>query len=156
MAAARRRLPWRPVEKDYVFDAPEGKMALSELFAGRSQLIVYHFMFGPDAEVGCPSCSFWVENFDGVLSHLAARDVTLASHGVPFPSCSPSGGAWAGACLGVSSAESDFSSASFPLGRGRRNSGAAEGAASEERLGTNRCGAFRGGARGAGLRRWCR
>ncbi len=77
LAAARRRLPWTPVEKDYVFDAPEGKVSLSELFAGRSQLIIYHFMFGPDAEVGCPSCSFWVDNFDGVLPHLAARDVTL-------------------------------------------------------------------------------
>jgi predicted dithiol-disulfide oxidoreductase (DUF899 family) len=74
----RRELPWVKVEKDYVFDTPEGKRRLSELFDGRSQLIVYHFMFGPDWAEGCPSCSFVADHIDGALVHLAARDVTLA------------------------------------------------------------------------------
>jgi predicted dithiol-disulfide oxidoreductase (DUF899 family) len=73
----RRELPWVKVEKVYAFDAPEGKRTLADLFAGRSQLIVYHFMFGPDWAEGCPSCSFVADHLDGALAHLAARDVTL-------------------------------------------------------------------------------
>jgi predicted dithiol-disulfide oxidoreductase (DUF899 family) len=64
--------------KEYVFDTPNGKAALADLFDGRSQLIVYHFMFGPGWEQGCPSCSFLADHFDGSLVHLANRDVTLA------------------------------------------------------------------------------
>ena len=79
LAAARRALPWVRIEKPYVFEGPRGQVSLSELFRGRSQLIVYHFMFGPNAEVGCKSCSFWADNFNGVVSHLGARDVTLAA-----------------------------------------------------------------------------
>jgi predicted dithiol-disulfide oxidoreductase (DUF899 family) len=77
LSAARRQLPWERVEKSYIFDGPSGPESLSDLFAGRSQLVVYHFMFGPDAERGCKSCSFWADNFNGAVPHLAARDVTL-------------------------------------------------------------------------------
>jgi predicted dithiol-disulfide oxidoreductase (DUF899 family) len=74
----RRELPWVKVDKNYVFDAPEGRRTLAELFHGRSQLVIYHFMFGPEWEEGCPSCSFTCDHVDGSLAHLAARDVTLA------------------------------------------------------------------------------
>ncbi len=73
----RRRLPMVKIEKDYVFDAPGGKKSLGELFADKSQLMVYHFMFGPDWKEGCPSCSFVSDHIDGTLAHLAARDVTM-------------------------------------------------------------------------------
>jgi predicted dithiol-disulfide oxidoreductase (DUF899 family) len=77
LSAARRALPWVAVDKSYVFDGPEGKETLADLFAGRGQLAVYHFMFGPDWKEGCKSCSFWADNFNGVDVHLAHRDVTL-------------------------------------------------------------------------------
>lgn len=77
LAAARRDLPWVRIDTDYRFHDGEGEHTLADLFAGRSQLVVYHFMFGPDAKVGCPICSFWVDNLDGLDVHLAARDVTL-------------------------------------------------------------------------------
>ncbi len=77
ISTERRKLPWVRVEKEYVFDAPDGKKTLADLFGGRSQLIVYHFMFGPGWEEGCPSCSFLGDHFDGSLVHLAHRDVTL-------------------------------------------------------------------------------
>jgi predicted dithiol-disulfide oxidoreductase (DUF899 family) len=78
-ALNRRRLelPWEKVEKQYVFDGPQGKETLSDLFGGRSQLIVYHFMFGPDWKEGCPSCSFLADHIDGALAHLNHHDVTL-------------------------------------------------------------------------------
>ena len=74
----RQALPWEKVEKKYVFDGPKGKETLADLFGGRSQLIVYHFMFGPDWQEGCPSCSFISDHIDGSVVHLAARDVRLA------------------------------------------------------------------------------
>lgn len=77
LSAERRQLPWVKIEKDYVFDGPGGKTSLGELFAGRSQLAIYHFMFGPDWQEGCPSCSFLSDHIDGALPHLAARDVTV-------------------------------------------------------------------------------
>ena len=77
LSADRRKLPWVKVEKNYVFDTPKGKETLADLFAGRSQLIVYHFMFGPDWKQGCPSCSFLSDHTDGGTVHLAHRDVTL-------------------------------------------------------------------------------
>jgi len=77
LAQARRELPWEKVEKTYVFDTPEGKVTLAELFAGKGQLIVQHFMFGPDWNEGCPSCSFWTDNFNGVDVHLAQRDTAF-------------------------------------------------------------------------------
>jgi len=79
VSAQRREMPWVRVEKEYVFDAPGGKKTLADLFEGRSQLIVYHFMFGPEWQEGCPSCSFNVDHTDGALVHLAQRDVSFAA-----------------------------------------------------------------------------
>lgn len=77
--AERQALPWTRVEKDYVFDTPQGKKTLAELFAGRSQLIVNHFMFGPDWEAGCVGCSFGADHIDGANQHLKQHDVTLVA-----------------------------------------------------------------------------
>jgi predicted dithiol-disulfide oxidoreductase (DUF899 family) len=77
LSAERRKLPWVRVEKKYVFDSPGGTQTLADLFGGKSQLIVYHFMFGPGWEQGCPSCSFLADHFDRSVVHLAHRDVTL-------------------------------------------------------------------------------
>ena len=74
----RRELPWVKVEKAYVFDGPKGRVPFADLFAGRSQLIIYHFMLGPDWEEGCKSCSFLADHFDATRIHLAHRDVTFA------------------------------------------------------------------------------
>jgi len=79
VSAERRKLPWVKLEKNYVFDGPNGKVALADLFDGRSQLLVYHFMFGPDWAEGCPSCSFLMDHTDGTLIHLAQRDVTFCA-----------------------------------------------------------------------------
>ena len=78
-AQARRRqdLPWVRIAKDYRFETDEGKVSLADLFKGRSQLVVYHFMFGPTYTAGCPTCSATVDSFNGVLPHLEARDVTM-------------------------------------------------------------------------------
>src|SRR6266481_6739615 len=78
LSAEKRKLPWVRVGKEYVFDGPDGKETLADLFSGRSQLVVYHFMFGPEWEEGCPTCSLVADNFDGNVVHLAHRDVTLA------------------------------------------------------------------------------
>jgi predicted dithiol-disulfide oxidoreductase (DUF899 family) len=77
LARQRADLPWLPVEKDYTLQTADGRKTLPELFAGRSQLAVYHFMFGPEWEAGCPVCSSIADSFNGVLPHLAARDVTM-------------------------------------------------------------------------------
>ena len=77
LSAERQELPWVKVEKNYVFETPKGKETLGDLFAGRSQLIVYHFMFGPNWEEGCKSCSFLSDHSDGGNVHLAHRDVTF-------------------------------------------------------------------------------
>ncbi len=77
LAAVRRELPWVRIEKRYVFDGPNGQETLADLFEGRSQLLIYHFMLGPDMEEGCPSCSLVADHFDATLPHLAARDSTL-------------------------------------------------------------------------------
>jgi predicted dithiol-disulfide oxidoreductase (DUF899 family) len=77
LSVARRELPWVKVEKNYAFDGPNGKEPLADLFGGKSQLIVYHFMLGPGWVQGCPSCSFLADHFDGAAIHLAQRDVTL-------------------------------------------------------------------------------
>jgi predicted dithiol-disulfide oxidoreductase (DUF899 family) len=80
-ALTRRRtaMPWERVEKSYRFEGPEGALSLADLFEGRSQLIVYHFMFGPDREEGCKSCSFWADNFNGIAIHLNHRDATFTA-----------------------------------------------------------------------------
>lgn len=77
LSEQRRALPWAKVEKEYTFDTPDGKKTLADLFEGRSQLIVYHFMFGPGWEEGCSGCSFLSDHFDGANLHLAHHDVTL-------------------------------------------------------------------------------
>lgn len=85
LSAARREMPWVLMDKDYAFDTADGRKSLSDLFDGRSQLVVYHFMFGHDWEQGCKSCSFWADNFNGIDVHLAQRDVTfLAASRAPL------------------------------------------------------------------------
>lgn len=86
LSAERRELPWVKVEKNYVFEGPRGKQTLSDLFGGHSQLIIYHFMFGPDWPQGCPSCSFMADHIDGPNLHLKHHDVTLmAVSRAPWP-----------------------------------------------------------------------
>jgi predicted dithiol-disulfide oxidoreductase (DUF899 family) len=75
----RRDLPWVNVEKAYTFEGPDGRETLAELFDGKSQLIVYHFMFAPGWGEGCPHCSFWTDNFNGLGVHLRQRDTTLVA-----------------------------------------------------------------------------
>ena len=79
LAQARRDLPWEEVTKDYVFDGPDGKLTLPDLFGDCGQLVVYHFMFPPEWDAGCPHCSFWADSFNGTLSHLRARDTSFAA-----------------------------------------------------------------------------
>lgn len=75
----RRAMPWVKIDKDYVFDAPTGPVSLADLFAGRRQLVVYHFMFAPENEYGCKSCSFVADHFDGEIPHLNARDTSFVA-----------------------------------------------------------------------------
>lgn len=77
VSAKRRALPWVKIAKDYRFESRDGKVSLAELFGGRSQLVIQHFMLGPGWEEGCPSCSFMADHTDGMLPHLGARDVTM-------------------------------------------------------------------------------
>ena len=79
LARKRQALPWVRVDKDYRFETREGSASLADLFQGRSQLLVYHFMFGPDYTAGCPSCSSIADGFNGVVVHLANHDVTLSA-----------------------------------------------------------------------------
>ncbi len=79
LARERRALPWVPVEKEYVFDTDDGKRTLADLFAGRSQLLVFHFMFGPEDDEGCPGCSFMADHVDGAVVHLNQLDVTFVA-----------------------------------------------------------------------------
>jgi len=77
LSQQRRDLPWEAVTSQYVFEGPDGKRTLAELFDGRSQLVIYHFMFGPEWEAGCPICTFWADNFNNVIVHLNHRDVSM-------------------------------------------------------------------------------
>jgi predicted dithiol-disulfide oxidoreductase (DUF899 family) len=79
LSRERRELPWEKVEKNYSFETANGRRTLADLFAGHQQLVVYHFMFAPDWEAGCKSCSFWADNFNGIVSHLAQRDVSMVA-----------------------------------------------------------------------------
>ena len=79
LSRERRALPWERIEKEYRFETPGGTQSLVELFAGRSQLMVYHFMLGPDWEEGCKSCSFWADNYNNIPIHLNHRDVTFVA-----------------------------------------------------------------------------
>ena len=86
LSRQRRELPWVKVEKPYSFDGPRGKEKLVDLFQGRSQLVVYHFMFAPEWEAGCKHCSFWADNFDPIIVHLNQRDVSMvAVSRAPYP-----------------------------------------------------------------------
>ena len=77
LSRQRRELPWEKVQKEYVFDGPQGRETLAQLFGNKSQLIVYHFMLGPGWNEGCPGCSFLSDHIDGAIAHLTARDVSL-------------------------------------------------------------------------------
>lgn len=79
LAEERRALPWVKIGKDYEFDGPNGRAGLADLFKGRPQLVVQHFMFAPDWDAGCKSCSFWADGFERMVPHLAARDTTLVA-----------------------------------------------------------------------------
>ncbi len=79
LSRQRRDLPWLEIDQDYRFESARGMLPLSDLFDGRRQLIVYHFMLGPGWDEGCPSCSFWADGYDGIGVHLAARDTTLVA-----------------------------------------------------------------------------
>jgi len=77
LAEQRRALPWERIEKEYIFDTPSGKQTLSDLFHGKSQLVIYQFMFAPEWDEGCPHCSFWADHYDAMLPHLKQRDVSF-------------------------------------------------------------------------------
>jgi predicted dithiol-disulfide oxidoreductase (DUF899 family) len=77
MNRQRRALPWVKMEKEYIFHGPKGKETLADLFEGKSQLVVYHFMFGPGWGDGCPHCSFWADHYDGVTKHIDAKDISF-------------------------------------------------------------------------------
>jgi predicted dithiol-disulfide oxidoreductase (DUF899 family) len=79
LSEARRALPWVRVEKVYAFDSVDGRKELADLFRGRPQLVVQHFMFAPEWDEGCKSCSFWADGFERLIPHLAARDTTLVA-----------------------------------------------------------------------------
>src|SRR5207302_510528 len=79
LARRRQELPWVRIDKEYRFETDEGSASLADLFRGRSQLLIYHFMFGPDYTAGCPSCSAIADGFNGSVVHLANHDVTLAA-----------------------------------------------------------------------------
>jgi len=86
LSQERRELPWERVEKQYVFEGPNGKETLPQLFDGASQLVVYHFMFDPKWDAGCPHCSFWADNFDRIPIHLKHRDISfVAISRAPYP-----------------------------------------------------------------------
>jgi predicted dithiol-disulfide oxidoreductase (DUF899 family) len=109
LSAERRSMPWELVDKQYVFHGPDGDETLARLFDGRSQLLVYHFMLGPDWETGCKSCSFWADNYNGVDIHLAHRDVTLiAISSAPFEKIDAFKRRMGWSFKWVSSAGSDF------------------------------------------------
>lgn len=79
LSARRRDMPWVRIDKEYRFQTPDGPAGLADLFAGQKQLIVKHFMFGPDWDEGCPSCSFWADGYSGLETHLAHRDTAFVA-----------------------------------------------------------------------------
>jgi len=109
LSRERRELPWEKVTKSYVFNGPRGKETLAELFEERSQLVVYHLIFGPSWNEACPSCSFWADNFNGTDIHLAHRDITfLAISRAPLSKLDAYKKRMGWSFNWVSSAESDF------------------------------------------------
>lgn len=118
LSRERRELPWVKVEKNYVFDGPNGKETLANLFGGRSQLLIYHFMFGPGWKEGCPGCSFLSDHIDGPMAHIENRDVTLlAVSRAPLSELEPFKKRMGWRFKWVSSSASDFNkdyNVSFP------------------------------------------
>ena len=112
--AKRRELPWVPVEKEYRFETDDGTKSLAELFDGRSQLLVYHFMFGPPYEAGCTVCSSIADTLNPQVAHLRARDVTLicSSRARRSRSCSPTRERMGWSINWVSTVGSDFTATS--------------------------------------------
>lgn len=78
LTTARQALPWRRIETQYLFESSQGTFTLKDLFAGKSQLIIYHFMYAPDWQEGCRICSFWADQYDTIKLHIGQRDVSLA------------------------------------------------------------------------------
>jgi len=109
ISAARRRLPWERVDKPYVFQTEAGPRTLPALFEDKSQLLIYHFMFAPDWERGCKSCSFWADGFSGVVAHLAQRDIRfVAVSRAPLPKLQAFAARLGWIFPWVSSCETDF------------------------------------------------
>jgi len=109
LSRERRELPWERVIKPYVFEGAAGRETLADLFAGRSQLIVYHFMFAPDSDAGCRGCSFWADSYDGVVPHLKQRDVSFAAISrAPYPKLQAFATRLGWSFKWVSSANTDF------------------------------------------------
>jgi len=125
LARQRRELPWVAIEKEYRFDTEEGTRTLAELFDGRSQLLVYQFMYGPSYEAGCPTCSSMVDGLDGLLAHLHARDLTLLLVSrAPLPALQAYKQRMGWSVPWVSSANTEFSfdfGGSFPEEQTREN-----------------------------------
>ena len=119
LSAARRSLPWVKVEKPYAFQGPDGLQTLADLFDGRSQLVVYHFMFAPDWDAGCPHCSRWADNFNSIIVHLNQRDVTMvAISRAPFAKLAAYKKRMGWTFKWVSSLQTDFNfdfNVSFPM-----------------------------------------
>ena len=115
LARRRRELPWVPLEKDYELETADGAKSLSDLFEGHSQLLIYHFMFGPSYEAGCPTCSSMVDGVDGLLPHLHARDVAmLLVSRAPLESSRPTSAEWVGASPGPHPRTATSTSTSAP------------------------------------------
>jgi predicted dithiol-disulfide oxidoreductase (DUF899 family) len=109
LSRQRRELPWERVDKSYVFDGPNGEETLVQLFGKRSQLLVYHFMFSPEWSEGCPHCSFWADNFNGIGVHLNQRDVSfVAVSRAPLAKIEPFKKRMGWGFKWVSSASTDF------------------------------------------------
>jgi predicted dithiol-disulfide oxidoreductase (DUF899 family) len=109
MAQAVRDLPWERVEKEYVFEGARGEQSLLDLFEGRLQLVVYHFMFPPEWDAGCPNCSFWADNFDPIVVHLHHRDTSMvAISRAPYPKLAAYRERMGWSFQWLSSFESDF------------------------------------------------
>jgi predicted dithiol-disulfide oxidoreductase (DUF899 family) len=142
LARRRQQLPWVPVEPDYVFDTADGEKSLDELFDGRSQLLVYHFMFGPEWTEGCPACSFWADGFDRAIVHLNHRDVTmLCASRAPLAQLDAYKRRMGWGFQWVSSLRSEFNydfGVSFP--EDRRADGGEHNYKAEERLGEEHAG----------------
>lgn len=109
LSRERRALPWERVEKEYVFEGQNGRETLMDLFGKHSQLIVYHFMYAPEWDIGCPGCSFWADNFNGIIPHLNQRDVSMiAVSRAPLQKLQTQARAFGWTFKWVSSSDSDF------------------------------------------------